>query len=629
MKMFKKTALYSAMSVILAACGGGDGDNSSTPVPTKTPTRTVLVYMVGSDLESGKKPDGTFKDEGGAATADLAEMMKVGSNANLNIVVETGGANKEGWKTVQRKLVKAGSIQTLADMGDKNMGESATLQDFLDWGMKTYPADSYTLVFWDHGGGAVGNAGATVGVDENHDDALSLPEIRAALQTATTVNGKKFDVIGFDTCLMATLETAHTIAPYADYMVASEETEPGTGWDYTAWLGAIKATPSISTLNISKTIVDSYFSSFATNDKQGKAITLSAIQLSKVPALTTALGTLAGKLDANLISAPDSMRLDMANSRKRSESYGNQNGDDVGMVDLQDFLHRLPARYASDVNNVKAKLDDVVAYNRQAVERPNAKGLSIYLPSENTIKDHDGLQQSLAAYKKIDFSIAWQTLVERYSIEADNDNTAPSLHNSQMLGSTLSVDINSQDTNSAHIYITHDNGDGTQLVLSREVADSLGGGKASYEFDNLILLVNGQYVYTEELESDEDNGLYTLGVPVMLNGSQSMIIIQAKVNDSSINFDVLGYIPNSVNGVVSRLLPLRTGDAINPLFLNVNTSTGDTALVTQSGNNFTVAATGMIVEIGQLPADQYFAFFEVEDYSGNVAYSEVFSLIVD
>ncbi|MCR5235609.1 MAG: hypothetical protein K6E34_00220 [Lachnospiraceae bacterium] len=36
-----------------------------------------------------------------------------------------------------------------------------------------------------------------------------------------------FDFIGFDACLMATVETAYMLSPYADYMIASEEFEPG------------------------------------------------------------------------------------------------------------------------------------------------------------------------------------------------------------------------------------------------------------------------------------------------------------------------------------------------------------------------------------------------------------------
>ena len=102
MKTFKfnSSLLATAISaVLLVGCNDNDHDApasaASSPTPIiKTTSRTVLVYMVGSDLES----------KGGAATADINEMLKVGSTENLNIVITTGGAEKDGWKTVTPPL---------------------------------------------------------------------------------------------------------------------------------------------------------------------------------------------------------------------------------------------------------------------------------------------------------------------------------------------------------------------------------------------------------------------------------------------------------------------------------------------------------------------------------------------
>lgn len=54
----------------------------------------------------------------------------------------------------------------------------------------------------------------------------------------------KFAFIGFDACLMATVETANMLVPHADYMFASEETEPGYGWDYTEIAGFMRIQPN-------------------------------------------------------------------------------------------------------------------------------------------------------------------------------------------------------------------------------------------------------------------------------------------------------------------------------------------------------------------------------------------------
>lgn len=49
------------------------------------------------------------------------------------------------------------------------------------------------------------------------------------------------ELVGFDTCLMATVDTAYTFCDLAKYLVASEETEPANGWYYSQWVGTLPA----------------------------------------------------------------------------------------------------------------------------------------------------------------------------------------------------------------------------------------------------------------------------------------------------------------------------------------------------------------------------------------------------
>jgi len=226
-----------SLSLIAGCSGGGGGGTTTTDTTTSTAKYTVMVYMVGSDLES----------DDNAGTTDLAEMMQVGSTDNLKVIVTTGGANKDGWRTVKRRLINQGSETEISDLGNLNMGQPATLQDFIEWAVENYPADKYALIMWDHGAGAIGGEPYNIafGNDENNNDGLSLPEIRQALQSAYTTTGKKFDLIGFDACLMATLETASIMSSFGNDLVASEELEPGHGWDYAAILSAIKSNSDI------------------------------------------------------------------------------------------------------------------------------------------------------------------------------------------------------------------------------------------------------------------------------------------------------------------------------------------------------------------------------------------------
>lgn len=53
------------------------------------------------------------------------------------------------------------------------------------------------------------------------------------------------ELVGFDTCLMATVDVASTFTDIAKYFVASEETEPANGWLYSGWISALAEDPSM------------------------------------------------------------------------------------------------------------------------------------------------------------------------------------------------------------------------------------------------------------------------------------------------------------------------------------------------------------------------------------------------
>ena len=172
---------------------------------------TIMVYMCGTDLES----------RSGMATSDLQEMLKASFDDHINLIVYTGGC--KSWRnnlvsssTNQIYQIKGGKITCL----EKNLGSAAmtkpdTLTGFIKYCAKNFPADRNDLILWDHGGGSVSG----YGYDEKYANAgaMSLAGIKTALDGAKI----KFDFIGFDACLMATLENANMLSSYADYLIAS------------------------------------------------------------------------------------------------------------------------------------------------------------------------------------------------------------------------------------------------------------------------------------------------------------------------------------------------------------------------------------------------------------------------
>ena len=216
---------------------------------------TIMVYMCGSDLES----------DGGMGSADITEMIGSGFDPSaLNIVLYTGGSTQ--WidydipaDTNSVFSVTGDGLEYLADAGAASMGEADTLTSFVDYTYENFPAQNYGLILWDHGAGAVDGFGCD---DLFEYDSLTMDELNLALSQSQAA-GQKLEFIGFDACLMATIETAYATQDYANYLVASEELEPGYGWDYNS-LAAISQTPGITGDQIGTILVDDFVGFYET-----------------------------------------------------------------------------------------------------------------------------------------------------------------------------------------------------------------------------------------------------------------------------------------------------------------------------------------------------------------------------
>jgi len=238
----------------------------------------VMEYVIGSDLE----------DNRGMASLNISQMKEATSKGDgVDFVMQAGGSERwftEGIEdsTVGRYLISGGNIETVEMLDDMTcMSEPETLTDFIVWTKKNYPADRYMLVLWDHGGGFASGYGVDV-LNERADNEMTMlaSEIIRAIKDA----GVKFDLIGFDACLMQNIEYANALEPYADYYLASEETEPGTGWFYTAGFGKLAEDPALGTEEFGKSMISSYDQSQRAmgDGKPNPKCTLSLVDLTLV-----------------------------------------------------------------------------------------------------------------------------------------------------------------------------------------------------------------------------------------------------------------------------------------------------------------------------------------------------------
>ena len=269
---------------LLTGCGGEESTNQSTQQITQQSSDTewaIYLYLCGSDLES----------KGGNATNDLAELSEVKLPENVKVVIQTGGASK--WQNemisqeqIGRYIYDSNGLKLIEQLPQASMGSEETLASFLSFAKEKYPAKKTGFIFWNHGGGSVEGAA----FDENYDnDSLTIDEMYSAFGKNYELSQEKppFDLIGFDTCLMATLDVAHTFSSIGKYLVASQETEPANGWFYTGWADALGKKPQMDGLELGKVICDTYMKGcelVGTADNT----TLSVVNLAKVPELIAA-----------------------------------------------------------------------------------------------------------------------------------------------------------------------------------------------------------------------------------------------------------------------------------------------------------------------------------------------------
>ncbi len=354
-------------------------------------TITIFVYMCGTDLESNY----------GMATADIQEMIGATGSEKITIAYQTGGTKK--WQNnimtngaIERYVLQNGQFGKVNYQNRAAMTDAATLADFIQWGAQNFPANRYMLIFWDHGGGSV----TGYGYDEIYPNgSMTVDKISQALEAG----GLKFDIIGFDACLMANTETAMAVEPYGDYLLASEETEPGTGWYYTDWLTKLAANTSMASVEIGKNVIDDFCTKTQSGGSSSDINTLSIIDLAEfkysVPSLLSAVSQkMTSDMQSNNYQA-------LADARSVAKEFSSSQ-----KLDQIDLIHFLEVYNTSESKALSQALQSCVKYNRSR-NISNAYGISIYFPYRNTRY----LSSIIQIYKNMSFNDDYAEAVKGFA----------------------------------------------------------------------------------------------------------------------------------------------------------------------------------------------------------------------
>jgi Clostripain family len=370
---------------------------------------TWLIYMAGdNNLE-------------GAGKEDLDEMKKVGSSSKVSIVVQF---DTEENKTT-RYLVEKNNLKVLQEMPGVNCGDPKILTDFIKWGTKNYPAKYYLVDVWNHGGGwknlpadynweniraskpmrqgkikqfrrslftttikkihSLSLPERLIAMDVGSKDYLDNQELRKAIFDGLP-NGKKIDILGCDACLMNMLEIGYENKDVAEYMVGSEETEPGSGWPYTMILNKLASDPQMSPGELAKVITQQYGEYYKNEGDKiaDQSVTQSALDLGQIKSVADSVNILAEILIKDL----NSVTPFVTQARERAQKFST-----TDYIDLLSFLQQLTKWLPNNdeikgaVKQISDKLNGptsalVIANTKLGDTVKDANGVSIYFPAK-------------------------------------------------------------------------------------------------------------------------------------------------------------------------------------------------------------------------------------------------------
>lgn len=585
---------------------------------------TVMLYLCGTDLES----------QGGAATSNLVELLQVDFVPEVNYVIQTGGT--QVWQNtymtsdcLQRWQVMDHDLVLVDEQPLASMGEASTLGEFLTWGVENYPAEKYMTVLWNHGGGSVSG----VEFDELYgNDSLSLTELAEGLSAPGVV----FEVIGFDTCLMSTLENAAAIAPFGNYMVASEEYEPGGGWDYYGYMQYICDNPEADGLSVGAAICDSYY---AKCELQGTAdmATLAVTDLNQVDTLVSAFNNMAAEM-SGVTEDMDSFRT-FIQGVTRTENYGGNTAEEgyTNMVDLGHLVMNTQDVLPQTADDVLTALFNTVLYSVQGASRTEANGLSVFFPlgyTEEILDSFAYITPSSQYVRFVETATGWEAPAETLPTEeTEYDSVVMRQDEYAIELSTylnednvyhLSVDNGLDAINSVQFalyYLDYDSSEYMLMGYDNNIVADWESGIFHDNFWGEWMAINGYYCAPNLITEEADYNIYS--IPILLNGEPTNLrATYIWDSDESGHYEIHGAwdgIDPETGMSAKEIRQIQPGDEITPLFDIINWNTGESA--TYAMGSF-IVEDELILEDVPLFDGEYLYQFLITDVFGNQFWSD-------
>lgn len=605
--------------------------------------RTIMIYMVGSNLES----------QSGLGTVDLNSIdYNKMDNENINVVLIAGGS--EDWyndyiskdETSIYELTSDG-YKKVKTQSIKNMGDSQVFSEYLDYVYENYKTDKYDLVFWNHGGAIIGSE-----FDDLSGDNLSLEEMELGLDNSKFNEKNKLELVMFRTCLNGTIEVADVFNEYAEYLVASEEVTLGSS--RTSVLNFINnINTSDNGYDVGYKFIESYKNQIAqlkqAYGSEGIYSTYSIVDLSKIDNLTKSLNDFVR--DINISEHYNTI------SRVRTNLYQYAQDDaSYDMVDLYNLVDGLKDISKTKAEKVLKNIESAIVYNWATND--NSRGMSVYFPYNGSSKVRNMLLtlynnfDSLSEYGNFisNFNSIKSGGVKNYSFNNNNINISNESEISQSYDFTLELtDEQLNGYAKAEYLVFLDKGDGyfwpvykgLEVDLKGKTLNANINGKAlkitdddadyvfplfeTYNGDDFIKYTTSVILENFSAESPSDWKMDTATLTLVLDKSDNKIKVGSVVlNEKDENK------PNSVAVNLKDYEYIAFGSMSHKLL----DSNGNFSMEVYNENNNGIYE-GVEITIDELSNfnlssfddnNNYYSVFRIYDVDNNVYYSKLIEM---
>ncbi|MBY0353101.1 hypothetical protein K2W90_01935 [Candidatus Babeliales bacterium] len=366
---------------------------------------------------------------------NLQQMIHIGSNERINIVVQLDGYRMEDVSRFYIEKDNPVLISSFNHTAATISGTTQSLLEFVTWALETYPAKQQALVLWNHGSGIkdphIWGKKIISHRDEffffNHQTCLlelnrhlldhdfeeleergiafndtfetyiTNQELKDTLDTICTnaLNNKKIDLLFFDACHMAMVEIGSQIKSAVHYMVGSEEIEPGGGHNYIYALEPFLHR-SFSPAEFACHLVNAYEQEYINFNAD---YTQSAINLTAYESLEKLIKQITANLRNLLQQEPETLTQVLQSirySRRFTTEFGDPDYIDFCLFfqtlekKLSALLTDQPFTQASTIKisetvrllqqSLTLMLEGIIIKNIAGLNLPYAQGLAIYFP---------------------------------------------------------------------------------------------------------------------------------------------------------------------------------------------------------------------------------------------------------